>query len=106
MTSKNERGLEVNDESYGNKDGSCSQNYRKLFYLRCHCQESENVFFFKPKRSREEEDFKAKGTLQKCTKATENMFTWHQLLLELAEDGLAWCTGNGTACVSTDFHTA
>lgn len=37
MTSKKERGLEMNDESYGNKDGSCYQNYRKLFYLRCHC---------------------------------------------------------------------
>lgn len=37
MTSKKERGLEMNDESYGNKDGSCYQNYGKLFYLRCHC---------------------------------------------------------------------
>lgn len=39
-------------------------------------------------------------------KTADNMFTWHQQLLELAEDGLAWCTGNGTACISTDFHTA
>lgn len=39
-------------------------------------------------------------------KTADNMLTWHQQLLELAEDGLAWCTCNSTDCVSIDFHTA